>query len=253
MDFAKNRELLASENWKNDSTRLAANDWHNYSRKISYQYMFDMCGLPIIQDPQDICMVQELIWEIKPTIIIETGVARGGSLMLSAMSLAALSYLDNLNGVNNKRCVIGIDIDIREHNKNNIVKHPLSGLIKLLEGSSISPELVADVKDVVCEDDKVLVILDSNHTEDHVLAELEIYSKFVSKESAILVMDTGIQFAPPETFNTQRPWAVGSNPYTATKKFLNSRSGQNFFVDRKFEYRHLITSAPEGLLRRNGK
>ena len=91
---------------------------------------------------------------------------------------------------------------------------------------------------------------DSNHTEEHVLAELEVYSELVSPESAIVVMDTGIEFAPQESFNTNRPWSVGSNPYTATKKFLNSDYGQNFEVDRQIEMRHLISSSPEGLLRR---
>jgi cephalosporin hydroxylase len=251
MDFIENRNSQASKNWKSSEIRTAASEWHNISRKINYQYMFEMCGLPIIQDPQDICMLQEVIWEIKPTIIIETGIARGGSLVLSAMSLGALSFLDTLDGTNaGERRVIGIDIDIRAHNRKNIEEHPLFPLITLIEGSSISDSIVGEVKKIVKETDIVLVILDSNHTEEHVLAELQIYAQFVSKKSAILVMDTGIEFAPPETFNTDRPWKVGSNPYTATKKFLTLPLGQCFEVDRKFEFRHLISSAPEGLLRR---
>ena len=251
MDFIDNRNSLAVENWEKKEIRTAASEWHNFSRKINYQYMFEMCGLPIIQDPQDICMLQEVIWQIKPTLIIETGIARGGSLMLSAMSIGALSFIDSLSETNaGKRRVVGIDIDIRAHNRKNIEEHPLFPLITILEGSSISDSIVGEVKKIVKETDIVLVILDSNHTEEHVLAELEIYAQFVSKESAILVMDTGIEFAPPETFNTDRPWKVGSNPYTATKKFLALPLGQDFEVDQKIEFRHLISSAPEGFLRR---
>ncbi len=251
MDFIESRNKLANENWASKEIKAAASEWHNLSRQINYQYMFEMCGLPIIQDPQDICMLQEVIWQIKPTLIIETGVARGGSLMLSAMSLGALSYIDSLSEANAcKRRVVGIDIDIRTHNRIKIEEHPLFPLINLLEGSSISDSIIEKVKRIIQETDKVLVILDSNHTEEHVLAELEIYSQFVTNQSAIIVMDTGIEFAPPESFNTNRPWSTGSNPYTATKKFLELPGGQNFEIDRTIEFRHLISSAPEGLLRR---
>jgi cephalosporin hydroxylase len=251
MDFIEDRKRQASENWARSDVRLAASTWHNVSREIKYQYMFEMCGLPIIQDPQDVCMLQEVIWKIKPSLIIETGIARGGSLMLSAMSLAAMSFIDSLEKDNyTKRRVIGIDIDIRPHNKFNIESHPLSPLITLLQGSSISSSVVADVKKMTRETDKVLVILDSNHAEQHVLTELEIYSQFVSDDSAILVLDTAIEFATPLAFNTDRPWSVGSNPYTATKKFLATPMGRNFEVDREIEFRHLISCAPEGLLRR---
>jgi len=251
MDFIENRNRSAIDNWNSSEVKTAATNWHNISRRINYQYMFEMCGLPIIQDPQDVCMLQELIWQIKPTLIIETGIARGGSLMLSAMSLGALSFLDGLSKSESaKRRVVGIDIDIRAHNRISIESHPLFPLITILEGSSTSDAIVAELNKIVQGEDIVLVILDSNHTEEHVLAELEIYSKFVSEKSAIMVMDTGIEFAPPESFNTDRPWSVGSNPYTATKKFLTSPLGQNFEVDRSIEYRHIISSAPEGLLRR---
>lgn len=251
MNFFDDRSRIAAENWARKDIKLAASTWHNISREIKYQYMFKMCGLPIIQDPQDVCMLQEVIWETKPSLIIETGVARGGSLMLSAMSLAALSFIDGLAGVNSiKRRVVGIDIDIRAHNRSNIENHPLSPLITLVEGSSISSSVIADVEKIIKKQDKVLVILDSNHTEEHVLTELEIYSQFVSLDSAILVMDTAIEFATPLPFNTDRPWSVGSNPYTAMKKFLDTPLGRNFQVDREIEFRHLISCAPEGLLRR---
>lgn len=251
MTFYDERQKMSIANWNNKSIRAAAKNWHDASRSADYQYMFNFCGLPIIQDPQDICMLQEIIWDIKPTLIVETGIAHGGSLLLSAMSLAALSFIDaqELKSPIRRR-VIGIDIDIREHNKREILAHPLSFMISLIQGSSIDKATVEAVKTSIAQDDTVLIILDSNHTEDHVFAELMMYSDFVSRKSAMIVMDTGIEFASPESFKTSRPWSIGNNPYTATKKFLETEKGKGFLVERDIEIRHLITSAPEGLLRR---
>jgi cephalosporin hydroxylase len=252
MNFRNERAIKAGKNWNDLEIRAASLKWHNISRSVDYQYMFEFAGLPIIQDPQDIVMLQEVIWRFKPTIIIETGIARGGSLVLSASILATLSYAEQLNGTEPlTRKVIGVDIDIREHNRNAIECHPLSKMVKLIQGSSISPDTISKVKLEIKENDKVLVILDSNHTEEHVLEELKEYSNFVTSGSAILVMDTGIEFSPPTSFNVERPWRPGSNPYTATKIFLNTDSGSNFSIDRSIEFRHLITCAPEGLLVKN--
>jgi len=121
-------------------------------------------------------------------------------------------------------------------------------MIHLIEGSSTDDSVVGEVSGLITRDDKVLVILDSNHEEDHVLNELMMYSDFVSLGSAVCVMDTGIEFASPETFNVTRPWGPGSNPYTASKKFLNSEKGGNFRVENQYQERMLITCAPEGLL-----
>jgi len=213
--------------------------------------MFEFCGLPIIQDPQDICMLQEILWKIKPTVVIETGVARGGSLILSAVILAALSQAEVINGNSTiKRRVIGIDIDLRKETLANLREHPLGNMIELIEGSSIDPDVGFAVSKSIAPDDLVMVILDSNHEEEHVLGELMLYSDFVSPGSAILVMDTGIEFAPPDSFSVKRPWAPGSNPYTATKKFLSTDKGEDFIVDQTFEMRMMITCATEGLLLR---
>jgi len=249
LNFIDDRNIKAEENWGNNEIRLAAKNWHDTSRTINYQYMFEFCGLPIIQDPQDICMLQEVIWKIKPTVIIETGVAHGGSLILSAVILAALSQSEILKGVTQKnRKVIGIDIDLRSENVTKINQHPLSGMIDLIEGSSIDDDVVNDVLKLIKPEDTVMVILDSNHEEDHVLRELILYSGLVSIGSAVLVMDTGIEFAPPETFNVTRPWGPGSNPYTASKKFLKLDGGNHFEVDQTYEKRMLITCATDGLL-----
>lgn len=214
--------------------------------------MFEFCGLPIIQDPQDICMLQEVIWKIKPTVVIETGVARGGSLILSAVVLAALSQVEVLNGdLIRKRRVIGIDIDLRNENLVNLREHPLRNMIDLVEGSSIDLQVVVAVSKLITPEDVVMVILDSNHEENHVLGELMLYSDFVSLGSAMLVMDTGIEFAPPDTFSVKRPWGPGSNPYTASKKFLVTQKGKDFIVDQTLEKRMIISCATEGLLLRS--
>lgn len=254
MSFIYDRGAKAHRNWESKEFRTAAKTWHDTSRRFDYQYMFEFCGLPIIQDPQDICMLQEVIWRIKPTVVIETGVARGGSLILSAVVLAALSQVEVLNGdLSLKRRVIGIDIDLRNENLVNLREHPLRNMIELVEGSSIELEVVGAVSKLITPEDVVMVILDSNHEENHVLSELILYSDFVSFGSAMLVMDTGIEFAPPDTFSVKRPWGPGSNPYTASKKFLGTQKGKDFMVDQTLEKRMMITCATEGLLFRTKK
>lgn len=202
-----------------------------------YVYNFDWLGLPIIQLPQDMIAIQEIIWNINPTIIIETGVARGGSLMLSASIL----HLLNGNG-----SVIGVDIDIREHNRKAIENHPLSFRINLIEGSSIALETLNKVKGLVKSTDKVMVILDSNHTHDHVLEELELYSPLVSKDSYLIVMDTAIEDMP-EGYFPDRPWDRGNSPKTAVHEFL--KTTDRFEIDESIHNKLLITVAPEGYLK----
>lgn len=250
-DFFKKREEDSANNFNNKELRSTARLWHNTSRKFHYQYMFQWLGQPIIQDPQDIILSQEIIWDVKPDLIIETGIARAGSLCLSASILASLCHSDSLNGVQGiNRVVLGIDLDIRPHTKKALAAHPLSKMIHTIEGSSISPEVKQAVTDFTTDFSNILVILDSNHEENHVLEELNFYAQFVGRESAIIVMDTGIEFADQKTFSTERPWRPGSNPYTATKIFLKSKLGSNFSVDNSIAQRHLITCAPEGVLRR---
>jgi cephalosporin hydroxylase len=211
--------------------------------------MFEWLGRPIIQDPQDVCAIQEIIWTHKPEAIVETGIARGGSLVLSASVLAAIGHGEFLRGeAPVARRVIGVDIDIRPHNREAIESHALAPMIDLIQGSSIEPAIAGQVAKLVEGKKKVMVILDSNHTRDHVLEELRLYSPFVSKNSAMLVMDTGIEYAPEESFNVTRPWGPGNSPLTAVNDFLGSAAGADFHKDLSIEKRHLLTCAPQGLL-----
>ena len=249
MDFANRRTELAERNWNDPNCRAAAKTWHDASRKFDYQYMFQWLGLPIIQDPQDVCAISEIIWTYKPDAIVETGIARGGSLALSASILAALGYSEFLRGEKPvARKVVGVDIDIRPHNREAIERHALAPMIDLVQGSSIDSTIVDQVYKLVEGKKKIVVVLDSYHTRDHVLEELRLYSPFVSKNSALIVMDTGIEFAPEESFNVTRPWGPGNSPLTAVNDFLASKAGADFEKDQSIEKRHLLTCAPQGLL-----
>lgn len=249
MDFFEQRQRKAERNFSDPSCRKAVKDWHDASRRFDYQYMFEWLGRPIIQDPQDACAIQEVIWRIQPDLIIETGIAHGGSLILSASILAAISQGERLAGNPVKeRRVIGIDIEIRAHNRQALECHPLFPMIKLIEGSSINDAVLNLVRIEAADFSNILVFLDSNHTRDHVFEELVRYAPFVSKGSAIFVFDTGIEFAPVESFSVQRPWGPGNSPLTAVNEFLATPMGADFCKDRSIEKRMLLTCAPEGLL-----
>ncbi len=228
----------------------SAKSWHDESRKNKYQYLFNWLGRPIIQDPQDIVTVQELLWNYKPDLVIETGVARGGSVVLSASILA---LLDHFEGVQNKRKVIGIDIDIREHTRKGINEHPLAGSIELYEGSSVSKEIVAKVHDRAKDFKKIMVFLDSYHTCDHVYNELLAYAPLVSVGSYCVVFDTGIEDVPVEDIG-EREWGPGNSPKTAVDNFLKyqkeSSALYEFQIDEYFPNRSIITSARGGFLKR---
>jgi cephalosporin hydroxylase len=218
-----------------------------------YSYNFAWLGRPIIQYPQDIVAMQELIWQVQPDLIIETGIAHGGSLIFSASMLALLDLCDAvakgtaLDPKAAKRKVIGIDIDIRPHNREAIEKHPMSHRIEMIEGSSIDPEIIAQVRQAAKGYQRVLVCLDSNHTHDHVLAELEAYAPLVIVGSYCVVFDTIIEDMPPGSF-PDRPWDKGNNPKTAVWEFLKSHP--EFEIDKSIPHKLLITVAPDGYLRR---
>lgn len=249
MHFFENRLKTSERNFSDKKLLEAAKAWHDVSREYDYQYMFEWMGRPIIQDPQDICAIQELIWRVQPDLIIETGIAHGGSLVLSASILAAIGMAEHLAGTPIRiRRVLGIDIDIRQQNREALERHPLAGMIQLLEGSSISADIIGQVHRAAEKFERVMVMLDSNHTAEHVYCELENYAPLVTPGSAILVLDTGIEFAPPSSFNIERPWGPGNSPLTAVNKFLASLEGKDFEKDRSIEKRTLITCAPEGLL-----
>lgn len=225
-------------NIKNDrEMKEISGKWFKKSFSNKYSYNFSWLGRPIIQYPQDIIAMQEIIWKVKPDLIIETGIAHGGSLIFYA------SMLELLGG---ERKVIGIDIDIREHNRKEIEKHKMYNRIEMIQGSSIDSKIINQVKDKAKNYKKVLVVLDSNHTHEHVLEELRAYETLVNKESYIVVFDTVVEDLPNEYFN-DRPWDNENNPKTAVWEFLreNKRFEADNFIDNKLQ----ITVAPNGYLK----
>ena len=223
------------------------------SLEDKYSYHFSWLSRPIIQYPQDIVAMQELIWMIKPDLIVETGIAHGGSLIMSASMLALLDYCEAvetgavLDPSSSRRHVLGIDIDIRAHNRAAIEAHPLAHKISMIQGSSIAPDVITQVKDMAKDYKRVLVILDSNHTHEHVLAELEAYAPLASVGSYCVVFDTIIEDLPAETF-ADRPWDRGNNPKTAVWEYLETHP--EFGIDKGIQDKLLITVAPEGYLKR---
>lgn len=224
-------------------------DWLVHSARHKYSYNFTWLGRPIIQYPQDIVALQELVWTVRPDLIIETGIAHGGSLILTASLLALLDLCDGRSEA--PRRVVGVDIEIRPHNRAAIEAHPLFPRISLIEGSSISDEVVQQVRQQAAGAQRVLVILDSNHTHDHVLRELELYSPLVTPGSYCVVFDTVVEDMPADFF-PDRPWGPGDNPKTAVHAFLQSPDGQAFAIDRAVQDKLLITVGPDGFLKRIG-
>lgn len=218
-----------------------------------YSYNFVWQGRPIIQYPQDMVAMQELIWSIKPDLIIETGIAHGGSLIFSASMLAQLDMCDAIEASEkidpkvSRRKVLGIDIDIRAHNRAAVEAHPMASRIQMIQGSSIAPEIIAQVSAVAANYSRVLVCLDSNHTHDHVLAELDAYAPLTSKDSYCVVFDTVIEDMPKEMF-PDRPWGPGDNPKTAVWEYLKTHP--EFEIDKSIQHKLLITVAPDGYLKR---
>lgn len=237
-EFIEERKARIENNGQNAALLEAANNFNVESINAQYSYNFSWMGRPIIQYPQDMVAMQELIWEIKPDLIIETGIAHGGSLIFYASLLELIG-----DGI-----VLGIDIDIRVHNKEEIEKHPMFKRIKMIQGSSIDPLIVNQVKEFAEGKKRVLVCLDSNHTHDHVLAELEMYSPFVTVGSYIVAFDTIVENLPKGLYSQQRPWDIGNNPMTAVHTFLGKNP--NFEIDRSIDNKVLISVAPSGYLRK---
>lgn len=221
----------------------ATRSWMDRANKEKYSYHFEWMGRPIIQYPQDILAVQEIIWAVKPDLIIETGIAHGGSLIFSASMLELVA----MSGGPQEAQVVGIDIDIRAHNRQAIDAHPMRRRITMIEGSSIEPAVVSKVSELAQGKSSVLVLLDSNHTHDHVLAELAAYAPLATVGSYCVVFDTVIEDMPDDAFR-DRPWGRGNNAKTAVWEFLKGHP--EFEIDRSIERKLLITVAPEGYLRR---
>jgi len=236
--FNLERKERIQNNANNQVLQKASQLFCKETIKFKYSYNFTWLGRPIIQYPQDIIAMQEIIWKVKPDIIIETGIAHGGSLIF---------YASVLELIGEEGLVIGIDIDIREHNRLEIEKNPMFKRIKMIEGSSIDESIVEQVKKIAASKKKIMVALDSLHTHKHVFKELVFYSPLVSKDSYLVVFDTIIEDMP-EDFFPDRPWGKGNNPKTAVWEFL--KINDRFVVDKEIENKLVLTVAPGGYLRK---
>lgn len=241
--FDEEVEERIAGNGRNEALRSAAGSFMRESIESKYSYNFSWLGRPIIQYPQDIVAMQELIWGLQPDLVIETGIAHGGSLIL----WASLLELNATCGGPQDARALGIDIDIRAHNRAAIEAHPMHRRITMIEGSSLDAAVVAQVEVEAAGLERVLVCLDSNHTHAHVLAELEAYAPLTSVGSYCVVFDTVIEELPEGTF-PDRPWGPGDNPRTAVREYL--RSHPEFEIDRRMDDKLLVSAAPGGYLKR---
>lgn len=251
--FEQDVRSRIANNGDNAALVAAAQTFMAESTLPKYSYNFSALGRPIIQYPQDMVAMQELIWQIKPDLIIETGIAHGGSLIMSASMLALLDMCEaieagtTLNPSQSRRQVLGIDIDIRAHNRAAIEAHPMATRIRMIESSSIAPEVVGQVKAVAKDFERVLVCLDSNHTHAHVLAELQAYAPLASVGSYCVVFDTIVEDLPTDMF-PDRPWGPGNNPKTAVREYLKGHP--EFTIDKEIDRKLMISVAPDGYLKR---
>lgn len=222
---------------KNTEIKDLSLNWVNKSIEARYSYNFKWMGRPIIQLPQDIIAMQELIWEIKPDLIVETGIAHGGSIIFHASMLELIG---------NNGEVVGVDIDIREHNKKEIEAHSMYKRISLIQGSSIAEDIFSQVLEHTKGKSKIMVVLDSNHTGTHVLKELEMYSKLVTKDSYLIILDTIIEDMDQSLLG-DRPWKKGDNPKTAIYEFL--KTNDRFEIDTRIDDKILLSHGPSGYLK----
>ena len=229
--FNKERTEAQREMLRDAPLKQKSLDWMLHADKYKYTYNFTWMGRPIIKYPQDIVIMQELIWDVRPDLIIETGIAHGGSIIFSSSMMELLG---------NGGKVIAVDIEIRKHNRDAIEKHPMMKNITMLEGSSVDEKIVQQIADYAKNFRKVMVVLDSNHSHEHVYRELEMYTPLVSMDSYILLPDTFVEFFP-KGYVTDRPWDVGNNPYTAMEAFL--KTTDQFVKDESITNKLLITEA----------
>ena len=241
--FDEEVEERIAANGRNAALRQAADAFMRESIQPKYSYNFSWLGRPIIQYPQDMVAMQELVWAVQPDLIVETGIAHGGSLIM----YASLLELNAACGGPPDARVVGVDIDIRAHNRAAIEAHPMHRRITMIEGSSVDPAVVAQVGDAAAGRQRVLVCLDSNHTHDHVLAELHAYAPMTSVGSYCVVFDTVIEGLPAGMF-PDRPWDPGNNPKTAVHEYLTSHP--EFEADRRVEGKLMISAAHGGYLKR---
>jgi cephalosporin hydroxylase len=216
------------------------------STRAGYSYNFSWMGRPVIQYPQDMMALQEIIWEMRPDVVVETGIAHGGSLIFSASMLQLLGGEGGDAGSGNDRFVLGVDIDIRAHNRAAIEAHPMASRIRMIQGSSVDESIAAQVRQACAGCANPLVVLDSNHTHEHVLRELELYSPLVKKGGWLIVFDTVVENMPGD-FYPDRPWGLGDNPMTAVQAFL--KTNDRFVVDEAMDAKLCVSMAPRGYLR----
>ena len=253
MSFEKEIEDRLEAVVKNNELQNAAHDFMKASLLPKYSYNFKWMDRPIIQYPQDMIAMQELIWQVKPDLIIETGIAHGGSLIMNASFLAMLDYCEAvekgelIDPKKPKRRVLGIDIDIREHNRVAIEAHLMSNRIDMIQGSSIAEDIVSQVKEYAKNYNRILISLDSNHTHEHVLAELQAYASLTTLGSYCVVFDTNVEDMSKEQAG-DRPWGPGDNPKTAVWEYLKTHT--EFEIDKSIQNKLLITVAPDGYLKR---
>jgi cephalosporin hydroxylase len=237
VEFQEWRKKLLGFQSNNLKFKAASREWMQLSVDNKYSYQFDWLGVPIIQMPEDLILFQEIVYKTQPDLIIETGVARGGSIIFWAS-------IQKLCGITGK--VLGVDIDIRQHARNAISDSNFKDEIYLIEGSSVEEQIVNQVKNYVSSHKKIMVVLDSNHTHEHVLSELEIYSKFVTKDCFMLVLDTVIDDL---NIDPDRSWGPGSSPKSAVKEFMLKNSAE-FIHEQSYEDRALLSVAPYGYWRK---
>lgn len=251
--FSAERQARVAANDRNVVLSATSKGFMRESVAAAYSYNFDWIGRPVIQYPQDMVAIQEIVWAVKPDLIIETGIAHGGSLILSASMLALLDYCDAaelgtvLDPKAPHRRVLGVDIDIRAHNRAAIEAHPMASRVDMIQGSSIDPEIIQRVHAIAQDYHRVLVCLDSNHTHEHVLAELRAYAPLVTLGSYCVVFDTIIEDLPVDMY-PDRPWGRGNNPKTAVHEYLKTHP--EFEIDKAIPHKLLITVAPDGYLKR---
>ena len=247
MEIKEQRAKIIRSNACNQALADTSQLFFKSTVDVGYSYCFDWLGRPIIQYPQDIIAFQEIVSSVKPSLIVETGIAHGGSLVLSASLLCLLDVMDGVDPRLSSRKVVGVDIDIRSGNRKALDEHPLRFKMELIEGSSIDPDIIAQVRSHDDGKGSVLVSLDSNHTHDHVLAELKAYADLTSVGSYCIVFDTVIEDLPAGSY-PDRPWDVGNNPKTAVHEWLKSHP--EFEIDKDIDNKLLISVAPDGFLRR---
>jgi len=248
-EVAKNIRRLGEDRDIQGLSRI----WSRVTNQHGYSYNFSWLGRPIIQYPQDMNAWQELIWQIRPDLIIETGIAHGGSLIFSASMLALIDMCEAIEQKKpfdpsiSRRKVLALDIDIRAHNRTAIEAHPMGSRIQMIQGSSIAPEVITQVHAIASKFSRIMICLDSDHTHDHVLAELNAYAELTSVGSYCCVFDTLIEDMPKEMFK-DRSWGPGNSPKTAVWEYVKTHP--EFEIDKSIQHKLLITVAPDGWLKR---